>query len=261
MPLEDLLLTRVIGLLVCVWAQLCSTLCDPMDCSPPGSSVHGILQARILEWAAISSSRGSSQPMDQTLSSCICRQILLGFKENHSCSGFDALRRKDLFLHFFQPLFTECSACLQIYYKYFLSVNSEFGLGKRDVSQLLHQVCKFLRDKQANCLASRGHCSFSTITTPQRLFQLRAWSAGSPSLPSHPVGSQDPSFIMSKMRQLCFRHWHSSATFPTSSMKHLLQSRPQLGIQKLRHLKTQRSFEAWSGSKMHTNITQLRKVS
>ena len=40
------------------------TLCDPMDCSPPGSSVHGILQARILEWVAMSSSRGSSQPRD-----------------------------------------------------------------------------------------------------------------------------------------------------------------------------------------------------
>ena len=46
--------------------QLCLTLCDSMDCSPPGSSVHGILQARILEWVAISSSRGSSQPRDQT---------------------------------------------------------------------------------------------------------------------------------------------------------------------------------------------------
>ena len=44
--------------------QLCPTLCDPMDCSPPGSSVHGILQARTLEWVAISSSRGSSQPKD-----------------------------------------------------------------------------------------------------------------------------------------------------------------------------------------------------
>ena len=42
------------------------TLCDPMDCSPPGSAVHGILQARILEWVAISSSRGSSPPRDQT---------------------------------------------------------------------------------------------------------------------------------------------------------------------------------------------------
>ena len=47
-------------------AQSCLTLCDPMDCSPPGSSVHGILQARILEWVAISFSRGSSWPRDWT---------------------------------------------------------------------------------------------------------------------------------------------------------------------------------------------------
>jgi len=46
-------------------AQLCLTLCDPMDYSLPGSSVHGILQARILEWVAISFSRGSSQPRNQ----------------------------------------------------------------------------------------------------------------------------------------------------------------------------------------------------
>ena len=47
-------------------AQSCPTLCDPMDCSLSGSSVYGILQARILEWVAISFSRGSSQPRDQT---------------------------------------------------------------------------------------------------------------------------------------------------------------------------------------------------
>ena len=46
--------------------QSCLTLCDPMEDSPPGFSVHGILQARILEWVAISSSRGSSQPRDRT---------------------------------------------------------------------------------------------------------------------------------------------------------------------------------------------------
>ena len=46
-------------------AQLCQTLCNPMDCSPPASSVHGILQARILEWVAISFSRGSSRPRDR----------------------------------------------------------------------------------------------------------------------------------------------------------------------------------------------------
>ena len=52
-------------------AQLGLTLFDPMDCSPPGSSVHGILQLRTLEWVAVSSSRGSSQPKDQTWVSCI----------------------------------------------------------------------------------------------------------------------------------------------------------------------------------------------
>ena len=45
-------------------AQSCPTLCDTMDCSPSGSSVHGILQARILEWVAVPFSRGSSQPRD-----------------------------------------------------------------------------------------------------------------------------------------------------------------------------------------------------
>ena len=47
--------------------QLCPTVCDPMDHSPPGSSVHGILPARILEWVAMPSFRGSSWPSDQTL--------------------------------------------------------------------------------------------------------------------------------------------------------------------------------------------------
>ena len=46
--------------------QTSSTVCDPMDCSPAGSPVHGILQARILEWIAIPFSRGSSQPRDRT---------------------------------------------------------------------------------------------------------------------------------------------------------------------------------------------------
>ena len=50
----------------CVHAQSCPTLYDLMDCSPLGSSVHGIFQARMLGWVAISSSRGSSQPRDWT---------------------------------------------------------------------------------------------------------------------------------------------------------------------------------------------------
>ena len=52
--------------MLCLVAQSCLTLCDAMGCSPPGSSVHGILQARILEWIAMPSSRGSSQHRDRT---------------------------------------------------------------------------------------------------------------------------------------------------------------------------------------------------
>ena len=58
-----LTLTRISP--VCVCAQSCPTHCNPMDCSLPGSSIHGIYQSRILEWVAISSSRGSSWPRDQ----------------------------------------------------------------------------------------------------------------------------------------------------------------------------------------------------
>ena len=57
---ESLKYTKEINSSISVVAQLCLTLCDPMECSPPGSSVHGILQARILEWVAIPFCRGSS---------------------------------------------------------------------------------------------------------------------------------------------------------------------------------------------------------
>ena len=56
-------------------AESCLTLCNPMDCSPPGFSVHGILQARILEWITIPFSRGSSQPRDQTWVSCTAGRL------------------------------------------------------------------------------------------------------------------------------------------------------------------------------------------
>ena len=56
-------------------ARLCLTLCDPVNCSPPGSSVHGILLARILEWVAISFSRGSSCLWDRTRFSCLAGRL------------------------------------------------------------------------------------------------------------------------------------------------------------------------------------------
>ena len=57
--------------------QSCLTVCDPTDCSSPGSSVHGILQARILDWVAISFSRGSSRSRDRTCGFCIAGGIFI----------------------------------------------------------------------------------------------------------------------------------------------------------------------------------------
>ena len=66
-------------LCVRVWSRFSRVwLCDPVDCSPPGSSVHGILQARILEWAVMPSSRGSSGPRDQTSSVSLLSPALAG---------------------------------------------------------------------------------------------------------------------------------------------------------------------------------------
>ena len=92
-------------------AQSCPTLCNPMDSSQPGSSVHGIFQVRILEWVAISFSRGSCRPRDRTRVSCIVgrseevkwseppekslKLVLLGLI---NCSMF-------LFLSFYKGLF------------------------------------------------------------------------------------------------------------------------------------------------------------
>ena len=68
---QDSLLVQKQSQVKVLASQSCLTLCDPRDCSPPGSSDHGILQARILEWVAIPFSRGSSWPRDQTQVSCI----------------------------------------------------------------------------------------------------------------------------------------------------------------------------------------------
>ena len=66
-----------------VCAQSCLTLCNVIDCTPPGSSVHGILQARIMEWVAIPFSRVSSQPRDWTQVSRIAGRILTLWATTH----------------------------------------------------------------------------------------------------------------------------------------------------------------------------------
>ena len=75
--------------------QLCLTLCDPVDCSLPSSSIHGISQARILEWVAMLSFWGSSQPRDRTCDSCIAGGFFITESRgkptaHHSSSHFDS---------------------------------------------------------------------------------------------------------------------------------------------------------------------------
>ena len=64
-------------------AQLCPTLCDPVDCNPPGSFIHGILQARILEWVAIPLPQGILLTKGLNLGLLDCRQIL--YLQSHCC--------------------------------------------------------------------------------------------------------------------------------------------------------------------------------
>ena len=64
---------KLLYVYMCSVDQSCLILCDPIDCSPPDSSVHGIFQARILDWVAMPFSRGSSQLRGQTHISCISR--------------------------------------------------------------------------------------------------------------------------------------------------------------------------------------------
>ena len=88
------------GLHACVCAKLlwwCPTLCKSMDCSPPGSSVHRILQSRILEWVAMPSSRGSSQPRDRT---CISWVSCIGDICIHIGMGPGTEQELNMFLFF-----------------------------------------------------------------------------------------------------------------------------------------------------------------
>ena len=71
--------------------QLCPTLWDPIDCSPTGSFVHGIFQARILEWFAISFSRGSSWPRIQTWVSCIAGRFFIVWATREAVNGWPSL--------------------------------------------------------------------------------------------------------------------------------------------------------------------------
>ena len=107
-------------------AQSCQTLCDPIDCCPPGFSVHGILQARRLECVAISFSRESSLPRDQTLVSCISsrfftiwaiyaspEQGIKGFFSGGNFSAHNEIFNRAFWVHLIKPAAVSPSDLLQ----------------------------------------------------------------------------------------------------------------------------------------------------
>ena len=83
--------------------QSCLTLCDPMDCSLPGFSLHGILQAKILEWGAVPFSRGSSQPRNQTRVSCIAGAFFTNWAIREDYIKYSLLYKVYFFLDYTFP--------------------------------------------------------------------------------------------------------------------------------------------------------------
>ena len=119
--------------LTCEVAQSYPTLCDPMDCSLPGSTIHGIFQARILEWVAISFSRRSSQPKDWTrVSSIVGRRFTIWATREtllSTCSKGTLLgprirlrRTWHLFFFFFEELTSQSreKTCAQMFSRCFV---------------------------------------------------------------------------------------------------------------------------------------------
>ena len=122
---------------VCVWvAQSCLILCDPMDYSPPGSSVHGILQARILEWVAIPFSMGSSQPEGSNLGPLYYRQIRYHLRQETLILNFCA--RKPWYLISFFLLLARCwRSPLELW-------KAEWTKHEELESQVQEEWCKYL---------------------------------------------------------------------------------------------------------------------
>ena len=130
---------------VCAYSvtKSCLTLCDPVDHSLPSSSVYGIFQARILEWAAISSSRESSQPRDQTHISYIGRQILYHWAtreaQNSTKEGKIQLYRNKVSTSYWNLLFSCILTSVPIYLIHHTSRHpgmwSQVGLRKHHYEQ------------------------------------------------------------------------------------------------------------------------------
>ena len=144
-------------------AQSCLILWDPLDCSPPGSPVHGISQARILEWVAIPFSRGSSPPRDQTHLSCIfCtgRQILYTLSHQGSPPGHKhtykrTLTRRHILTRRHTQLPPDLPLCRNL-----------LGLPHRPVLQKHMKVILRTRQQQPLCPEHHITCSLVDLELP-----------------------------------------------------------------------------------------------
>ena len=143
-------------------AQLCWILCDPIYCSPAGSSVHGILQVRILECVAISFSRGSSRPRDRTQVSCIAGRFFTIWATSiicHHCIVYPSL-------------------CLIKNALKLLQIHSELKTGKGRREQMWESPAEIIRwdhSEKGNvclrlysCLGTRFNCTIFLDSTYTR---------------------------------------------------------------------------------------------
>ena len=122
-------------IVLCMWSvvQLCSTLCDRMDCSPPGSSVHGIFKARMLKLVAISSTRGSSRPKDRTRIYCITGGLGSRKSNLRSYAAF-VMSSKPVVLHLVSYVFGVLGRILSSEF----SVNIQFHANDRNALTSTH---------------------------------------------------------------------------------------------------------------------------
>ena len=144
------------ALLVSV-AQLCPTLYNPMDCNLPGSSVHGILQARILEWVTIPFSRGSYWPRDQTWVSCIAgRFFTIWATSSEICSVVsDSLWPHGLYSPWNSPGQNTGVGSLSLLQGIFPTQGSNPGLPhcRRILYQINHQGSPLSQDGSPKCFS------------------------------------------------------------------------------------------------------------
>ena len=134
---------------VCLVTKLCPTLCYSMDYSLPVSSVHGILQAKILEWVAISFSRGSSQPKNRTWVSCIAGRFFTNWAMREALFKNEQAQTSHLNRTNWRGVFKTWQTLAWIWLTYAISPKSLFLFNR------IKKKKKALKEKESGLLYSR----------------------------------------------------------------------------------------------------------